>query len=134
GRTAAEMMAARERRFEADRVAAEAHREHDEVRKLLEEIRFALGERETSLRTLRAALGTSEEKAREHELKLQKIEIDREYLLANVREKFRGLDLRRVVGKYHMRPAVDAEHRRRVDELAKLIERMGPVNLDAKAE
>lgn len=134
GRTAAEMVFARERRLEADRVAAEAHREHDEVRKLLEEIRFALGERETSLRALRAALASSEEQGREHELKLQKLEIEREHLLSSVREKFRGLDLRRVVGKYHMRPAVDAEHRRRVDELSKLIERMGPVNLDAKAE
>jgi chromosome segregation protein len=134
GRTAAEMVSARERRLEADRVAAEAHREHDEVRRLLEEIRFALGEKEASLRTLRAALATSEEQGREHELKLQKLEIERDFLLSSVREKFRGLDLRRVVGKYHMRPAVDAEHRRRVDELAKLIERMGPVNLDAKAE
>jgi chromosome segregation protein len=134
GRTAAEMVSARERRLEADRVAAEAHREHDEVRRLLEEIRYALGEKETSLRTLRAALASSEEQGREHELKLQKLEIERDFLLSSVREKFRGLDLRRVVGKYHMRPAVDAEHRRRVDELAKLIERMGPVNLDAKAE
>jgi chromosome segregation protein len=134
GRTAAEMVGARERRLEADHVAVDAHREHDAARKLLEEIRFTLGDRETALRALRAALAASEETGREHELKLQKLEIERDYLMSSVREKFRGLDLRRVVGKYHMKPAVDAEHRRRVDELSKLIERMGPVNLDAKAE
>jgi chromosome segregation protein len=39
-----------------------------------------------------------------------------------------------VVGDYQARPAPDAEHRRRIDELTKLIDRMGPVNLDAKAE
>ncbi|HVU03647.1 MAG TPA: chromosome segregation protein SMC [Polyangiaceae bacterium] len=134
GETAARMVTARERRFEAESVAREAHREHDEVRRLLEEIRFSLGEKESSLRTLRADLGTLEETARGHELKLQKLEIERDHLLSSVKEKFRGLDLHRVVGKYHARPAPDAEHRRRVDELTKLIERMGPVNLDAKSE
>jgi chromosome segregation protein len=38
------------------------------------------------------------------------------------------------MGDYHARPALDAEHRRRIDELSKLIDRMGPVNLDAQAE
>jgi chromosome segregation protein len=51
-----------------------------------------------------------------------------------VRERFRGLDLRRVVGDYHARPAPDAELRRRLDELSLVIDRMGPVNLDAKTE
>jgi len=55
-------------------------------------------------------------------------------LIQNVRERFRGLDLPRVMGDYHARPALDAEHRRRIDELSKLIDRMGPVNLDAQAE
>jgi chromosome segregation protein len=134
GQTAAHMVAARERRAEAEAAAREAHREHDEVRRLLEEIRYALGESESSLRSLRAELVTVEDTARAHELKLQKLEIERDHLLASVRERFRGLDLHRIVGKYHARPAVDAEHRRRIDELSKLIERMGPVNLDAKTE
>src|SRR5690606_39893902 len=56
------------------------------------------------------------------------------HLVAGVREKFRGLDLPRVVGDYHARPAPDPEHRRRIDELTKLIDRMGPVNLDAQQE
>jgi chromosome segregation protein len=128
------MVAAKERRLAADVIAQEAHQNHDESRRLLEEIRFALGERESALRTIRAELSASEEHAKEHELKLQKLELAREHLLEGVRDRFRGLDLHRVVGKYHARPAPDGEHRRRIDELTKLIERMGPVNLDAKAE
>jgi chromosome segregation protein len=134
GQTAAHMMASRERRAEAENVARVAHRGHDEIRRLLEELRYALGESEARLRSLRGELAAVEETARAHELKLQKLEIERDHLLASVRERFRGLDLHRIVGKYHARPAVDAEHRRRIDELSKLIERMGPVNLDAKAE
>ncbi|HVW28923.1 MAG TPA: chromosome segregation protein SMC [Polyangiaceae bacterium] len=134
GETAAHMMLSRERRLDADAAAQEIHRSHDESRRLLEELRFALGERETALRALRAELSASEEQSKEHELKLQKLELAREHLLEGVRDRFRGLDLHRVVGKYHARPAPDAEHRRRIDELTKLIERMGPVNLDAKTE
>jgi chromosome segregation protein len=134
GETAALMVAAHERRLEADEIAQQVHQKHDESRRLLEEIRFALAERESALRALRADLSAAEEGAREHELKLQKLELAREHLLEGVRERFRGLDLHRIVGKYHARPAPDTEHRRRIDELSKLIERMGPVNLDAKVE
>jgi chromosome segregation protein len=124
----------RRRRVEADALARNIHTEHDAVRRSLEEIRSSLGEKEHALRTLRADLGTFEEQGREHELKLQKLGLEREHLLQGVRDRFRGLDLHRIVGKYHARPAPDAEHRRRIDELSKLIERMGPVNLDAKTE
>jgi chromosome segregation protein len=51
-----------------------------------------------------------------------------------VKERFRGLDLPRVIGDYHARPTPDDEQRRRVEELTQLIDRMGPVNLDARAE
>lgn len=134
GETAADIVALRERSLEAESVARACHARHEEARRLLEEIRFALGERESALRTLRGELSTLEETAREHELRLQKLELEREHLISSVRERFRGLDLHRVVGKYHARPAPDPEHRRRIDELSKLVERMGPVNLDAKAE
>jgi chromosome segregation protein len=134
GETAAGIVSRREQRFIARADAERAHEEHEEVRRLLDQIRHALGEREAALKALRAELGTSDETVRGYELKLQKLELEREHLLQSVREKFRGLDLHRVVGKYHARPAPDADHRRRVDELTKLIERMGPVNLDAQVE
>lgn len=134
GQTAAHIVASREACLEAQTRAEEAHRAHDEVRQLLEAVRFSLGERETGLRGLRTDLSDTEERAREYELRLQKLELERAHLLGSVRERFRGLDLHRVVGKYHARPAPDSEHQRRIDDLSRLIERMGPVNLDAKAE
>jgi chromosome segregation protein len=60
--------------------------------------------------------------------------MEMEHLLSGVAEKFRGLDLRKVIGDYHSRPAVDEEHRARIGELGQLLDRMGPVNLDAVRE
>ncbi len=54
--------------------------------------------------------------------------------MEGVREKFRGLELSRVVGDYHKRPPVDVGHKARIQELTELIDRMGPVNVDAVRE
>jgi chromosome segregation protein len=68
------------------------------------------------------------------ELSLERLSINREHLLGSVREKFRGLELAKVVGDYHRLPMPDEEHTHRITELTHLIERMGPVNLDATRE
>jgi chromosome segregation protein len=86
------------------------------------------------LRSWRAELGDVDGQLSEREMSLQRLELELEHLLSGTRERFRGLDLTRVVGVYHARPAPDDEHRRRIDELTKIIERMGPVNLDATTE
>lgn len=134
GDTAARIMVAREQRIEAVAAAKLAHAELDEARTLLEQVRQSLAGQETELKTLRDALEVQDEAVRRHEMAAQRIGLEREHLLTKVRERFRGLDLRRVVGDYHMRMPPDAEQRRRIDELTQLIDRMGPVNLDAKAE
>jgi len=134
GETAAQIVVARETRVGAGEVARLAHRELDSARTLLEQVRFALGTREAELKTLRDEAQTLDESLRRAEMALQRIELEREHLLANVRDRFRGLDLRRVVGDYHARPMPDDEQRRRIDELSQLIDRMGPVNLDAGRE
>lgn len=134
GDTAARIMVARELRIEAVQAAKLAHAELDEARTLLEQVRGSLAGQESELKTLRDALEVLDEAVRKHEMAAQRIGLEREHLLQKVRERFRGLDLRRVVGDYHMRMPPDAEQRRRIDELTQLIDRMGPVNLDAKAE
>jgi chromosome segregation protein len=134
GDTAARIMVAREQRIEAVQAAKLAHAELDEARALLEQVRQSLAGQETELKSLRDELEVLDEAVRRHEMAAQRIALSREHLLANVRERFRGLDLRRVVGDYHMRMPPDNEQRRRIDELSQLIDRMGPVNLDAKAE
>jgi chromosome segregation protein len=134
GETAARIVIAREQRVEATQAAKLAHAELDEARALLEQVRGSLAGQESDLKALRDALEVLDEAVRKHEMAAQRIGLEREHLLAKVRERFRGLDLRRVVGDYHMRMPPDAEQRRRIDELTQLIDRMGPVNLDAKAE
>jgi chromosome segregation protein len=134
GETAGRIMVAREQRIEAVQAAKLAHAELDEARTLLEQVRQSLAGQEAELKTLRDALEVQDEAVRRHEMAAQRIGLEREHLLTKVRERFRGLDLRRVVGDYHMRMPPDAEQRRRIDELTQLIDRMGPVNLDAKAE
>jgi len=134
GETAARIMLAREARMSASERAKAAHAELEETRGQLEQVRQTLGSKEAELKGLRDELELVDEAVKKHEMAVQRIAIEREHLLNTVRERFRGLDLKRVVGDYHARPAPDAEHRRRIDELAQLIDRMGPVNLDAKAE
>jgi chromosome segregation protein len=134
GTTAANLMRLGEERRAAQDVASEAHAVFDKVQELLDQIRGVLTNREGELRELREGLTEAQEGSQKAEMDVQKLQIEREHLLGRVSEKFRGLDLNRVVGDYHSKPAPDAEHRRRIDELTKLIDRMGPVNLDAKAE
>jgi len=83
---------------------------------------------------LRVRQAVLDEVVRGHELALQRIHLGLEHLLGGIRDKFRGLDLRRVVGDYHKRPLPDATTKDRIDELNKMIDRMGPVNLDAARE
>ncbi|MEZ4232160.1 MAG: chromosome segregation protein SMC [Polyangiaceae bacterium] len=134
GRTAAGLVLASEARIAAELAAEESHKELADARELLDQVRHALSTKEDALKHLRGDLDVQEEAAQRHSMALQRMEIERGHLLQGIRERFRGLDLNRVVGDYHKRPAPDEEHRRRIDELSKLIDRMGPVNLDAQTE
>jgi chromosome segregation protein len=134
GRAAAQWMLGTGSCSEAEVRAHNAQTELEDVRGLLEQVRASLGEHEAELRQARVELSEVDERVRAGEMKLQKLELEREHLVSNVAERYRGLHLPAVVGDYHSRPAPDAEHRRRIDELSKLIDRMGPVNLDAKQE
>ncbi len=134
GVTAARIVQCREARIRAAAAAEAAHAELETARFELEAVRMSLSERENMLRGLRTSRTELDEGARAHEMALQRIEIGLDHLLTTIREKFRGLDLKRIVGDYHMRMPPDEEHRKRIDELQKSIDRMGPVNLDAQRE
>ncbi len=134
GQAAARMMGERELLVTAIAEAQIAHEELTRARIVLDEIRAALSSREVDLKRLRTEVETATEKLRNHETNLAKLEIERRHLMDGVRERFRGLELDRVVGDYHRRPLVDASHRARISELTELIDRMGPVNLDAVRE
>ncbi len=97
-------------------------------------LREELSGREGGLKDLRTTVDASREALAKHELTLREHTIALDHLLGSVREKFRGLELNRIIGDYHMRPPPDAETRSRIGELATLIERMGSVNLEAMRE
>jgi chromosome segregation protein len=134
GETAGFLVTTKERRGEAEQNARAEHETLEAARARLEETRLALTAKEAELRVLRDGLEQHDTVCKGHELTLQRIGLERQHLLGSVKERFRGLDLPRVIGDYHARPTPDDEQRRRVEELTQLIDRMGPVNLDARAE
>ncbi|MCC6216324.1 MAG: chromosome segregation protein SMC [Polyangiaceae bacterium] len=134
GENAALALLAREARVEAEAIASAAHGALNDARALLEQARHAMAAYEGELREQREGLSASDEQLRRAEMAQQRLALEEEHLVADVRARFRGLELKRVIGDYHARPAPDSELERRVSELTQLIDRIGPVNLDAQAE
>jgi chromosome segregation protein len=134
GETAARAMQAREGRLGAVARAQEFHERLEGMRERLDVLRRELAEREHGLRGIREELETVDGLVRSAEMALTRLRIEHDHLLQSVREKFRGLELPTIIGDYHLRPMPDPEQHRRIEELTQLIDRMGPVNLDAKGE
>jgi chromosome segregation protein len=134
GETAAALVKHREDLQGALDRASQAREELAHARAAFEQLRAALMEREGSLKELRARVDGIRTELTSHEMALRERQLAMEHLLGGVADKFRGLELPRVVGDYHMRPPPDEVSRDRAEELARLVERMGSVNLDAMRE
>ena len=134
GEAAAKMILSRESLVSAVGRAERAHQALTEARTALEAARGELAGRESDLRGLRQSVEQATVALRDHELKRERLAIEHTHLIEGVKEKFRGLDLYKVAGDYHRRPLVDAAHKSRITELTELIDRMGPVNVDAMRE
>ncbi len=114
-----------------------AHLRKDELtsaRGAHEEARAAMAVHETELKTLRQDAESAEKARVELEMKVRELAIEMRNLLESVKEKFRGLDLPRIIGDYHLRDIPGEDHKARVHELGGLIDRLGAVNLDARRE
>ncbi|MFO0551847.1 MAG: chromosome segregation protein SMC [Polyangiaceae bacterium] len=134
GQAAGRLFVSRDLAVAAESVAKVCRQTLAEARITLDQERHELGLAEVDVRQLRKDTADATEKLRVHETALAKLEIERRHLLDGVRERFRGLELATVVGDYHKRPMVDGKHRARMQELTDLLDRMGPVNLDAVRE
>ncbi|HTJ83799.1 MAG TPA: chromosome segregation protein SMC, partial [Polyangiaceae bacterium] len=134
GLAAGKLMVERELLADALVVAKLAEDALTEHKVQLDDVRSRLSAAEIELKELRMLAQDAQEDARTREGNLEKLAIERRHLEDGVREKFRGLELASVVGDYHKRPPVDAAHRARISELGELLDRMGPVNLDAVRE
>ena len=134
GRVASEMMGARAELYEARNTQRQARAAAERARMGLDDVRHDLALREAELRQLRGSLDEATSELNTHELELHRLGLERTHLEEAIREKYRGLELARVVGDFHARPMLTNEQRGRIKELSTLIERMGPVNLDAMRE
>ena len=134
GQLAATMVEAKEQLQGARLSSRRARAAFEEARVELDEARSELGLAESDLRGVRTVLDEASERTRSLELELERLRLGRSHLEEGVRERFRGLELAANVGDFHARPELDQAQRSRIRELAELIERMGPVNLDAVKE
>jgi chromosome segregation protein len=134
GETAAQLVAHKASLQSGLDAARAAQDELARVRGDFEDLRGRLLEREAELKGLRGRSDAVREALVGHEMTLREKQLAMEHLLAGVADKFRGLHLPRIVGDHHMRPAPDEVSRARIEELVRLIERMGSVNLDAMRE
>ncbi len=134
GETAAHLVGHREALQAALDTLKSVHEALAMARAEFESLRNGLLERERSLKDIRARAEALRDALAAHEMALREKTLAMEHLLGGVAEKFRGLHLPRVVGDYHMRERPDEVSRARIEELGRLIERMGSVNLDAMRE
>ncbi len=134
GQTAALLVLHGEQMQAAAERARGAAQELSRARHRFEELRGAMLESEAALKQIRAHADGIRHELQAHEMSLRERELAMGHLLSGVREKFRGLDLLRVVGDYHLRLQPDEGVHARSEELVRLIERMGSVNLDAVRE
>ncbi len=134
GETAATLVLHKETLVAALDAARDAEDALTASRRVYDDLRTALAAREVAVKDLRARADETREALSEAEMRLREKQLDLAHLLDAVREKFRGLQLLRVVGDYHLRPPPDDESRSRITELIQLVDRMGSVNLDAMRE
>jgi chromosome segregation protein len=134
GMVAAELFEVRASLLEARTKARQAQSAFENARLGLDDARHGLGLREAELREMRARLDDLSSALREHDMALHRLVLEREHLDEAIRDRFRGLELRTVVGDFHARRQVGEEERDRIKELSRLIDRMGAVNLEAVKE
>ncbi len=134
GRVAADIFDARAALLDAKRRAREAQQAFENARLGLDDARHSLALREAELRELRAGLDRLSQHLSEHQMRLQRLHLEREHLEEAIRERFRGLELAKIVGDFHARARITEEERGRIQMLTQQIDRMGSVNLDAMKE
>ncbi len=133
GQLLGEVLLSREELAQTVHTAMGAHEVLGGARAHYDEARRDMGDAEVQLKELRDQLEGLTAEHSELTLRERELGLAMEHLLEQVEERHR-LDLRRVIGDYHLRDIPDAAVRARIDELLRLIERMGEINLMAIEE
>ncbi len=113
--------------------ASAARDDLSSLRARFDEAQMELGRSEASLKELRGAIDEQSTELNALTLREREQILAMEHLEEQVRDKYR-VELHSVIGDYHARPVPDAEVRSRADELQRLIDRMGEINLTAIEE
>ncbi|HZL21021.1 MAG TPA: chromosome segregation protein SMC [Polyangia bacterium] len=124
-------------RQEAELAQAEAEaraREHGERQGALEARQTTLAGREAVLRTARAEVARLAQTLSRLEMRCQEVALRRTGIEEQVTDRYREVELARVVYDYHLRALFGAIEEQRTTELRGLIERMGEINLTAIEE
>jgi chromosome segregation protein len=126
-----------ELRQEAELAQAEAEaraRAHGERQGALEARQATLAEREAILRTARAEMARLAQTLSRLEMRCQEVALRRRGIEEQVTDRYREVELARVVHDYHLRQLFGPAEEQRTNELRGLIERMGEINLTAIEE
>jgi chromosome segregation protein len=113
--------------------AALARQDLSNQRGRYDEARTQLGESEASLKRLRSTIDEQSTELNQLTLRERELTLSLEHLNEQVFEKHR-VELAYVIGDHHARPVPDAEVTARAEELQRLIDRMGEINLTAIEE
>ncbi|MCZ7679208.1 MAG: hypothetical protein M5U28_10825 [Sandaracinaceae bacterium] len=133
GETAAAAFLAKEELGETVRRAMSAHEHLGGERARYDEAKLELGRREADLGELRRRIEAGDKQLGQLTLRERELAKDLEYLLESIADRHR-VDLPKVIGDYHLRDIPDAQVKERIDELIRLVERMGEINLTAIEE
>ena len=129
----AQVLQSREVLSESVQEAMGAHETLGASRARFDQARVALGEQEARLKGIRSQIETEAARLSELTLRERELTMALEHLLEQMDDRHR-VDLRHVLCDYHYREVPDASVKARVDELLRLIERMGEINLMAIEE
>ena len=113
--------------------AMAAHSTLNEVKIRFDAARAALAEHDNATREVRAKIEKMDKRINELTIRCRELQMDLEHLMEHVLERHR-LVLPKIIGDYHARELPSPQVKVRIDELARLIERMGEINLTAIEE
>jgi chromosome segregation protein len=133
GRLLGQLVNLREGRSDAVTQALAAQDELRVVRSEYDVRRAEVGAHDEALKELRAGLDGASKRENELALREQELAMSMSHLMEQVRERHR-IDLRTVIVDFHDRDVPDAASLERINELSRLIERMGEINLTAIEE
>src|SRR5690606_34951573 len=124
GQAIAQIVLDREELSEKVTAAMAQHEELGSVRADYEQARAALGQRDAELRVIRSKIEEDGQSLTELAVRARELSLALEHLVDQVGERHR-VTLHKVLGDYHDRELPDPSVESRIDELFRLIERMG---------